>query len=347
MKGWHDRPVQQLSWGMKEEHWEVPCRMQPSWALTLTEGMRMAEKSSRIMPPMPDLRPPPNIHAVMVARMLPKRGRRKAEADDVGISPPSMLSSPPSSILPAGATVGTAVGTSRSGTNSNSSRMSRGWAFGAGVVGTRSMVGSDVSTVGSSVPMGTSSSKSPWLSSGSATATATSDASSGKSSSSIITDAGKSSTVGCCSWRWSVAAEAVMPAVLVLLMPLQLPHRPRRRTAHRPAERERAAQYAPKESEHIAAQIASLRSSSRIWASPPCRILCSLAATATVLDEDDGDEEWSRSWPAASAGDADAAMAAAAAPRAAAPSRRFNPLPIILICLHWWSCVVWRSGNTT
>ena len=209
----------------------------------------MAEKSSRIMPPMPDLRPPPNIHAVMVARMLPKRGRRKAEADDVGISPPSMLSSPPSSILPAGATVGTAVGTSRSGTNSNSSRMSRGWAFGAGVVGTRSMVGSDVSTVGSSVPMGTSSSKSPWFSSGGATATATSDASSGKSSSSIITDAGKSSTVGCCSWRWSVAAEAVMPAVLVLLMPLQLPHRPRRRTAHRPAERERAAQYAPKESE--------------------------------------------------------------------------------------------------
>ena len=97
---------------------------------------------------------------------------------------------------------------------------------------------------------------------------------------------------------------------------------------------------------HIAAQIASLRSSSRIWASPPCRILCSLAATATVLDEDDGDEEWSRSRPAASAGDADAAMAAAAAPRAAAPSRRFNPLPIILICLHWWSFVVWWSGNT-
>ena len=98
---------------------------------------------------------------------------------------------------------------------------------------------------------------------------------------------------------------------------------------------------------HIAAQIASLRSSSSIWASSPCRILCSLAATATVLDEDDGDEEWSRSRPAASAGDADAAMAAAAAPRAAAPSRRFNPLPIILICLHWWSFVVWWSGNTT
>ena len=97
---------------------------------------------------------------------------------------------------------------------------------------------------------------------------------------------------------------------------------------------------------HIAAQIASLRSSSRIWASSPCRILCSLAATATVLDEDDGDEEWSRSRPAASAGDADAAMAAAAAPRAAAPSRRFNPLPIILIYLRWWSCVVWWSGNT-
>ena len=98
---------------------------------------------------------------------------------------------------------------------------------------------------------------------------------------------------------------------------------------------------------HIAAQIASLRSSSSIWASSPCRILCSLAATATVLDEDDGDEEWSRSRPAASAGDADAAMAAAAAPRAAAPSRRFNPLPIILICLHWWSFVVWWSGNTS
>ena len=95
---------------------------------------------------------------------------------------------------------------------------------------------------------------------------------------------------------------------------------------------------------HIAAQIASLRSSSRIWASSPCRILCSLAATATVLDEDDGDEEWSRSRPAASAGDADAAMAAAAA---AAPSRRFNPLPIILICLRWWSCVFWWSGNTS
>lgn len=98
---------------------------------------------------------------------------------------------------------------------------------------------------------------------------------------------------------------------------------------------------------HIAAQIASLRSSSSIGASSPRRILCSLAAAATVLDEDDGDEEWSRSRPAASAGDADAAMAAAAAPRAAAPSRRFNPLPIILICLHWWSFVVWWSGNTS